>query len=121
MTQSAAFSRYKADVLPPAIVRYLGAQADTGNRELLVDVFATDASVTDEGITHRGRDAIRRWLATAATEFTYTTTLIGQRSDETDRWTVLARIDGNFPGGTANLRFQFAVQADEITELVIAA
>ena len=120
MTRSNAFLPYDTRTLPPAVVRYLSAQDDTSDRQSVVDVFASNARVTDEGITYKGQEAIRGWLTTAATEFTYTTTLIGQRSDEPDQWSVHARIEGDFPGGVADLGFQFSIFGGEITELSIS-
>lgn len=120
MTPSQAFSPYDVDALPPVVAHYLSAQDDAHDRASLVTAFALHATVTDEGITHEGQDAIGHWLTTAATEYTYTTTLIGQRRDETGQWAVLARLDGNFPGGTAELAFRFRVLNDTIEELLIA-
>ena len=120
MTNSNRFAPYDADALPAAIVRYLAAKDDIRGRESIIDVFAADASVTDERIRYDGRDAILAWLGTVATEFTYTTTLIGQRREGDSGWVVLARLEGDFPGGIAELGFRFTVQADHIAELVIA-
>lgn len=111
---------YNPSILPPVIVRYLDAQVDRAQRMAISDVFACDARVVDEGIEHLGIDAIRGWLANTASEYTYTTTLTGQHCVDVDRWVVLARLEGNFPGGVDNLQFQFTVRFDKITDLVIA-
>lgn len=120
MTNSIRFAPYDADTLPSAIVRYLAAKDDTRGRESIIDVFTADASVTDERIRYDGRDAILGWLGTVATEFTYTTTLIGQRREGESDWVVLARLEGDFPGGIAELGFRFSVRGDRIAQLLIA-
>ena len=120
MTHVNEYSAYSPEVLPPAILRYLDAQKDSTARRNIADVFAPDARVVDEGVEYVGIDAIRGWLATAASEFVYTTTFVGQREVEQDRWVILARLEGNFPGGVADVRFQIARQDDQIVDLVIA-
>lgn len=117
---STEFLPYDASDLPPAIVRYLDAKDDTRNRESVLDAFAPGARVTDEGILYEGLDAVHGWLTSVATEYTYTTTLTGQRSDGPGQWTVRARLQGDFPGGVADLLFRFAAGDEGITELVIA-
>lgn len=52
--------------------------------------------------------------------YTYTTTPLGQRSGDGGRWMVLVRLEGNFPGGVVDLRYQFVVDGDRIGDLVIA-
>jgi len=113
-------SPYAPETLPPVIASYLSAQDDPGRRRAIADVFASDARVVDEGIERSGIDEIRTWLATAASEFTYTTTFTGQCQVDADRWVVFARLEGDFPGGVADLRFQFTVRGDRIQDLVIA-
>lgn len=76
--------------------------------------------MTDEGILYEGRDAVQVWLSTVATEYTYTTTLTGPLGEEPGRWVVRVRLEGNFPGGVAELGFRFTVRGAEIAELVIA-
>ena len=112
---------YNPSILPPVIVRYLDAQVDRAQRMAISDVFAADARVVDESIEYLGADAIEGWLANTASEYTYTTTLTGQHCVDVDRWVVLARLEGNFPGGVANLQFQFTVRFDKITDLAIAS
>lgn len=120
MTNPDAPQPYNPDALPAAIVRYLSVKDQTRDRQSVLDVFSPDAHVTDEGVRYEGLDAIRGWLSTVATEYTYTTTLTGQLRESPARWVVLARLEGNFPGGVADLAFRFVVDGDSIAELVIA-
>jgi len=117
MTHPKAFAAYDPGELPDVVARYLAAQAD--DRGGVVDVFAPDARVLDEGIEYFGTEEIRGWLGKAASEYTYTTTFTGQRHVDDNRWEVRARLEGNFPGGTADLRFQFRTEDDRIHDLAI--
>ena len=36
-----------------------------------------------------------------------------------DAWLVTNHLEGNFPGGEVDLRYQFQLQADRIAELII--
>ena len=111
---------FDASALPPVIRSYLNKQLDRSQRPSMVELFASDARVVDEGIEYSGIDAIRGWLGTVASQYTYTTTFTGQRHGESDRWEVLARLEGNFPGGVADLRFRFVIDDGRIADLVIA-
>jgi hypothetical protein len=75
--------------------------------------------VTDEGRTYRGRTEIRAWLSRSASEYTYTIELTGARKLGDDRYDVMHHLEGNFPGGTADLRFRFTMHNREIARLVI--
>ena len=120
MTHAEGISAYDPDALPPVIARYLGAQADPAARRAIADIFAAQARVVDEGIEYAGIDAIRGWLTNAASEYTYTTTYTGQQRVAADRWVVHVRVEGDFPGGVADLRFRVSIEADRIVDLVIA-
>ena len=105
--------------LPATIRGFLTARtardADTAAR-----AFSADAVVVDEGRTFRGTEEILGFLRDAGAEFTYTTELIGaQRVDEA-RWVATHRLEGDFPGGVAELDYRFTIDGDRITELVIA-
>ena len=59
-------------------------------------------------------------LRAAAVEFTYTRTLVGATETAADEWVVTNHLEGNFPGGTVELRYRFRLAADLITRLDIA-
>jgi len=120
MTHSTSSTAFDATALPPVVARYLAAQDDAGTRPAIIDLFAPDARVVDEGIERVGSDAIRDWLATTASAFEYTTTFVDQRNDGGGAWVVRARLEGNFPGGVADLRYSFSVADDHIVDLMIA-
>lgn len=114
------FAPFDPGALPPVIARYLDAHADADRRAGAADAFAPDARVVDEGVERLGIDAVREWLRSAASEYTYTTTYLAQQRVADDRWVVRARLEGDFPGGVAELRYRIAVRDDLIAELVIA-
>ncbi|MEV4669084.1 nuclear transport factor 2 family protein [Microbacterium sp. LWO12-1.2] len=120
MTESHDLSPFQLAELPSAIAGYLSAQDDRLRRASAIEVFGSEAHVRDDGIDYRGSDAIRAWLTTVASEFTYTTTFIGQRHEGADRWVVVARLEGDFPGGIVELRYRFTLRDGLIDDLVIA-
>lgn len=104
----------------PAVVRsYLAAHA-ARDADTAVRAFAADAVVTDEGRTHRGTDEVLEFLRSAGGQFTYTTELIGAERIDDAHWVATNRLEGDFPGGVAELRYRFTVVDDLVTELVIA-
>lgn len=119
MTPIDTFQQYDATSLPPVIVEYLAAQSE-GTVPRIAATFVDDAQVTDEGNLYEGAQRIHEWLTRAASQYTYTTTLIGQRQEDPDTWVVTARLQGNFPGGVADLRYRFTVRDEKISRLIIA-
>ena len=105
--------------LPEVITRYQAAH-DRHDTEVAVSAFAPAARVFDDGQEYLGTDEIRTWLATAASEYTFTRTLVRAESTGADTWLVVNHLEGNFPGGEVDLRYQFVVSGGLITELVIA-
>jgi hypothetical protein len=105
--------------LPAPIRAYLTAH-ERRDDEAAVQAFAPDATVTDEGQTHTGTQAIRAWRQRASTEYTYTTQLTALRKVTDDTWIVGVRLEGNFPGGVADLEQRFAIRDGTIAALTIA-
>jgi hypothetical protein len=86
-----------------------------------VDLFTTDATVTDNGRTYRGRDELLEWLRGEASAYTYTSTWVA--ADETEGVAVIdILLEGDFPGGRVQLRYTFDLAPDGlIRDLTIAA
>lgn len=120
MSHNDGFDAYDAATVPPVVARYLSAQGDDERRQVVVEAFTADARVTDEGIDYDGRDGIPAWLDKTLSEYTYTTALIGQHQEGPDQWTVLAHLEGDFPGGVVDLRYRFSLEQDRISRLIIA-
>lgn len=105
------------DALPDNIKTFMTAlDAREGARALAT--FTTDAVVTDEGRDYTGRDEIGAWLSRAVSEYTYTSQFTGATT--TDTTIDIARhLEGDFPGGVADLHFRFALDGALISRLVI--
>jgi hypothetical protein len=108
-----------SDPLPAVVSRYFEFDA-IRDVESILALFADSATVVDEGKTRRGPTEIRAWQTGPASQYTYTTAIIGSTRLEPDRYIVNGRLTGNFPGGTAELKFDFTVAGERITRLVIA-
>jgi hypothetical protein len=92
--------------LPDTVRAYLTARA-AGDVDGALLAFAPDAEVVDQGRTFQGTEGVRTFLSTAGAEFTFTTDEIGaERVDDTS-WLVQVRIEGDFPGGIADLTYRF--------------
>lgn len=106
-------------VLPEAVRRYQHAHGDHAT-EIALSAFAPDATVTDENRTYQGTEAIRRWLDTAATEFTYTRTFVKAEQTSPSTWVVAHHLEGDFPGGRVDLRYRYTLAGGLISALTIA-
>jgi ketosteroid isomerase-like protein len=105
--------------LPDVISRYFERDTDR-DIESIVSLFADDATVIDEREERHGADEIRAWQTGAASKYTYTTEITGTEALGTDRYLVTGRLTGNFPGGTADLNWDFTIAGQHITRLTIA-
>ncbi|SDJ96432.1 SnoaL-like domain-containing protein [Nonomuraea maritima] len=105
--------------LPDVVARYFEASARR-DRDAVGAAFADDAVVADEGHTWRGAAEIRAWLEGTASQYEYTTELLGAQAEGEDAVTVTGRIDGDFPGGTAQLDWHFTLAGGLIRHLRIA-
>jgi hypothetical protein len=116
MTTTSGSSRLD---IPSAILRYFDAH-DRRDTEAALATFTPDATVIDDGHEYTGSHRIRRWLAEASTEFTYTRALVESNAIDACTWEVRNNLRGNFPGGVVDLRYRFVLSHDLISELVIA-
>jgi hypothetical protein len=107
------------DQLPPVVSRYF--QAD-GKRDVdaILALFARDATVLDEGETYRGINRLRAWQDGPASRWEYIVTILDARPLGNGRLRVVGRLDGNFPGGTATVNFDFELADEQIRALAIA-
>jgi hypothetical protein len=103
---------------PDVIRRYLEAH-DRRDTDAALSAFARDAHVLDDGHEYRGLDAIRDWLARASTQSTYTRTFLDASAEAPNLWLVRNRLEGNFPGGVVDLRYQFRLVDGLIADLTI--
>jgi hypothetical protein len=108
-----------AESMPPVVDRYFLLDADR-DVEAIVALFTDDATVIDEGQTRRGTAAIRDWQIGDASRYEYTTEILGSEELAGGGYRVTGRLDGNFPGETVILRFDFTVVGEHISHLRIA-
>jgi hypothetical protein len=108
-------------MLPDTIIKYLAAHT-ARDTDAAIQWFADDATVTDDGRTYHGRAEIHAWLSNAAAEYTYTTQLTASRKQAAHTYVATHHLEGNFPGGTADLDFTFTLDDTDatITTLAIA-
>lgn len=105
--------------LPATIRDYLAAHA-AGETEAAARSFTASAVVRDEGRTFRGTAEVLDFLRSAGSEFTYTTELIGAQRVDDRHWVAINRLEGDFPGGVAELHYRFTLAGDLVDELDIA-
>lgn len=104
--------------LPHAATTYIEAH-DGRDVPRALTAFAPDAQITDEGHTYRDVTEMGDWLATSASQWTYTSETVSATRVDVDHYDVIRHLEGNFPGGTADLHFRFSLRGDVITSLVI--
>lgn len=102
--------------LPPPITAYF--ESDRGQGKNVAECFTPDATVLDEGKTYHGTSEIHAWRADVAAKFTYTCEprRVEHQGDAT---VVTCRLEGDFPGGVADLRFFFKLVAGKISSLEV--
>jgi ketosteroid isomerase-like protein len=105
--------------VPGVVASYFEHDADR-DIDSIVNLFADDATVVDEREEHRGTAEIRAWQTGAASKYTYTTEITSTEVLAPDRYLVTGRLTGSFPGGTADLKWDFTIAGRHITRLIIA-
>jgi ketosteroid isomerase-like protein len=105
--------------LPSPIQAYFDADKG-GKSDALVQTFASDAVVQDEGRSYAGTQAIEAWWREVKAKYQHTVEPLesGERGDVTN---VRARVTGCFPGSPAVLTFTFQINNDWIGRLEIGA
>jgi ketosteroid isomerase-like protein len=88
--------------------------------EALVQAFAPDAVVKDEGHSYAGHQAIRAWWRETKDRYQAVIEPL-QVGGEDDVTTVRARVTGQFPGSPAMIRFMFRLDGHRISHLDIGA
>jgi ketosteroid isomerase-like protein len=105
--------------VPAAIRDYLAAH-EARDANTALRAFTPAAVVVDDGTTYHGREEIHDFLSRAGAQFTYTTTRVAAERTDDAHWVITNHLQGNFPGGAVDLRYQFTMDHDLIAELVIA-
>ena len=106
----------KSPSLPKPIAAYF--TADSGDGEAVSQCFTENSVVKDEGHTHKGRAAIKKWKTDASAKYRYTSEPFA--CEEKDgKIVVTSHLVGNFPGSPVDLRFFFKLDGDKIASLEI--
>jgi SnoaL-like protein len=103
--------------LPKPIALYIAAE-NSGDANLFDQCLAENAVVRDEGETHEGLAAIKRWKAETKRKYQHTVfplTLV----EKEGKIVVTNRLTGNFPGSPIELEFVFTLGSDKIVSLEI--
>ena len=114
---------FESDVLtvvPPTVITAYQAAHDRRDVVTALAQFADDAVVVDDGHTYRGTDEIETFIRSAASEYTYTRTVLDADEVAPGQWLVTCHLEGDFPGGTVDLDYRFHLDGDRITHLTIA-
>ena len=105
--------------LPPTIRAFLEAQ-EARDADAALGLLGPSAVVSDVGESFSGEDSLRRFVTEAGAEFTFTTEVTDVRRDG-ETWVVGHHLEGDFPGGTADLDYRFVLAGDRIERLDIVA
>lgn len=103
--------------LPIPIERYVQI-ANSGTAEAASECFAPDATVYDEGQTHKGVAAINNWLASTKKKYGHTVMPL-DLAERGGQSVLKARLAGNFPGSPITVNFSFVLTGGKIRSLEI--
>ena len=106
----------KSPILPKTIAAYF--TVDSGDGEAVSQCFTENAIVKDEGHTHKGRAAIKKWKTDASAKYQYTSDPLACEEKE-GKTVVTSHLVGNFPGSPVDLRYFFKLEGDKIVSLGI--
>jgi len=101
----------------PVIEAYFASEAGAAH-DVVEHLFTKDASVTDEGVTFCGLEAIASWKQAAKQKYQYTAEPV--ESWENDGLVIMkVRLSGTFPASPAVVRFKFGLTDGLISRLEI--
>ena len=106
------------DNAPEIVSRYMRA-AEAKDAKAIAGCFAPDGTVLDEGVTYHGRDEIIGWRENAVSRWTYTLAVTGSQAVSPAEHRLSVHLEGDFPGGVADLTYDFAIHDGVITALRI--
>jgi hypothetical protein len=103
---------------PEVIDHYFDAD-DRRDIDGVVALFTDDAEVVDEAQVWRGAERVRAWREGPASKYQYRTTIFETKQLGPDEWLLIGRLEGNFPGASADLTWRFTLAGDRISRLRI--
>lgn len=102
----------------PGPIRVFVAAHESRDADAAFAVLTPGAVISDVGESFTGEDALRRFVSEAGAEYSYTDE-ITQVAQDGETWVVSHHLEGDFPGGTADLDYRFALDGDRIGRLDI--
>ncbi|MCF6376330.1 nuclear transport factor 2 family protein [Nocardioides KLBMP 9356] len=118
MTTHTNIQDISLDELPATIRAFLAAHT-VREADAALRTFTHDPVVVDQDETFSGTEEVSDFLRNAGAEFTYTTELVSARREDATHYVVVNHIEGDFPGGVADLHYRFTLTGDLISELRI--
>ncbi|WP_354697901.1 nuclear transport factor 2 family protein [Paraconexibacter sp. AEG42_29] len=104
-----------AITLPEAVEQFV-TRTNAHDVDVLLAVFAPEATVGDDGKTYTTEAEIRGWIQSHLIDPKVVLTPTAYEGDR-----MIASGDGDFPGGPLPFAFDFAIQDGLITRLAIEA
>ena len=103
--------------LPQIIGSYVEAY-NRRDQKAAANCFSKNAVVHDEGMEHRGKEAIGEWIG-ATTEKYRPLLTVGAIEGAGGETVVAMTVSGSFPGSPVTLAFHFALENNTIVRLDI--
>jgi hypothetical protein len=103
---------------PAVIDRFLKAEQDA-DFDAFGACFVPDGVVLDEGRTYIGRADIAGWRRAAADGPAFTAEVTAKDTLGPEAVRVVQHLEGDFPGGVADLAYTFALKGDHIAALMV--
>lgn len=103
--------------LPLTIRAFLEAQ-EARDADAALALLTPQAVIADVGESFSGDEGLRRFITEAGAEFTVTNEITGVGRDG-EIWVVGQHLEGDFPGGKADLDYRFALRGERIERLDI--
>ncbi|TPI17322.1 nuclear transport factor 2 family protein [Mesorhizobium sp. B4-1-1] len=104
-------------ILPEPLADYFAA-SNRHDIDAMLAPLAPDVVVRDEGETHRGTDAVRRWM-TSTTDKYHAKVEVREAAAISGAWRITGIVSGNFPGSPIILHYDFTLEGDRIAKLEI--
>jgi hypothetical protein len=103
--------------LPTTIRAFLEAQ-EARDADAALALLTRQAVISDIGESFSGDEALRRFVSEAGAEFRYTSEITKVYRDG-EIWVVSQHLEGDFPGGKADLDYRFALEGERVERLDI--
>ena len=103
--------------LPTTIRAFLEAQ-EARDADAALALLTPQAVIADVGESFSGDKELRSFVSEAGAQFSYTSEITKVDRDG-EIWVVTQHLEGDFPGGKADLDYRFALKGERIERLDI--